>query len=190
MRKIIEKIYSNLIIRGKKNMENSNQNPQIFPSFQKVINRFAEKSELLAAEAHSIFNMSKDIHQIIGIIIVHQAAELALKAFCLKQNYTIFKKGSISIRFMEAIKRSKNFLQNEEQEILKILNIKRNAYQHSALFDISDIEFLKFILIDTLSIISKLLEYVGYKPEELNLILSFDNLLEIKTNIKSNIKEV
>lgn len=154
-----------------------------------VLNRFAEKSELLAAEAYSIFNLKKDISQVIGIIIVHQATELALKALCIKQENSIFGKGNITISFEDALNRSSNIILGHNKQILKILNITRNNYQHSALFDISKWLNPKDFLIDTLKIIVKILGEVDYNPEELKLILDHETSDNFNSNSKANMEE-
>lgn len=170
-------------------MNESNTDGMIYFSHKATIERFAEKAELLAAEAYDIFNKDRYICKIIGLIIIHQAAELALKANCLKQERTIIKSGNITITFSEAVKRSNNVLGNQESEILNILNIIRNNHQHSALFDISDIDDMKYRIIDTISIIVKVLENVGYLPNELNLILSHEESLS-KNNSENSIRRV
>jgi len=48
--------------------------PQL-PSHIKTVHRFAEKSELLATEAFTIFKQKREIHRIIALIIIHQATE-------------------------------------------------------------------------------------------------------------------
>ena len=137
--------------------------------------RFAEKSEILAAEAYNIFQLEREICKIIGIILIHQATELALKSLCLKLERTIFERGNITIGFGQALNRSRDIFDKEEFEILKILNIKRNNFQHSALFDTGVIDELKYLLIDTLSIISKILKNANYNPTELDLIIEIEN---------------
>ena len=137
--------------------------------------RFAEKAEILAVEAYSVFLLKRDICKIIGIILIHQATDLALKSLCLKLETTIFERGSITISFGQALSRSKNIIDKEEHEILKILNLKRNNFQHSALFDISSIDELKYLFIDTLSIISKILKNANYNPDELDLIIEIED---------------
>ncbi len=154
-----------------------------------IINRFAEKSELLAVEAYSIFNLEKEISQIIGIILVHQATELALKALCIKQENLIFQKGNITIKFEDALNRSSNFIKGHEKQILKVLNITRNNYQHSALFDISKWLNTKDFLIDTLIIIAKILEEVKYDPAELKLILGHEASNTFYKNLGINMEE-
>jgi len=154
-----------------------------------VINRFAEKSELLAVEAYSIFSSGKEISQIIGIILSHQAAELALKALCIKQENMIFQKGNITITFEEALNRSSNLIKGHNKQILKILNTTRNNYQHSALFDISKFFNTKDFLIDILTIIAKILEEVEYDTTELKLILDHEASNTFYNNLRIDMEE-
>ncbi len=157
---------------------------------ESTINRFAEKAELLAAESHTIFNLGREINRIIGIIVVHQAAELALKALCLKNERNIFEKGSFSIGFDDAINRNKKDLTYDEETVLRILNQKRNNYQHTAIFDVSDKRELNELLLDSLSIISRILNLVGYNPQEVNVVLNPSKQSKNKPASRSGIKEV
>ncbi len=155
-----------------------------------IIHRFAEKSELLATEAFTIFNQKREIHRIIALIIIHQATEHALKALCLNKKINIFKKGGRTISFEDALSNTNKFFHEEEFIALRILNKKRNEYQHSALFNLTDRVYIFELLRDILSIISKILEKVGYNPTEINLILKSDNKFRLNYEIESKIEEI
>ena len=150
----------------------------------KIIRRFSEKSELLAAESYEIFKKKviikpgENIHQIIGIIIIHQAVELALKAHCIYIERTIHKSGNYTISFEEALKRSGDVVIGNDREVLKILNNMRNNYQHSAIFDISSQLDPYDILLDSISIIVNILINSEYEPSELNIILKNEGYVE------------
>ena len=163
--------------------------PQL-PSHIKTVHRFAEKSELLATEAFTIFKQKREIHRIIALIIIHQATEHALKALCLNEKINIFKKGSRTISFEDSLNNTIKFLQKDEFIILKILNKKRNEYQHSALFDLTDSGYIYDLLHDTLSIISRILKKVDYDPTEINLILEYDKDSRSNDEIDSRIEEI
>jgi len=152
--------------------------------YERIINRFAEKAQLLAAEAYSIFENEKEICKIIGVIVVHQATELALKALCLQQENTIFQKGKVTIDFDTALQRCTNVIQFDEMILLKDLNGRRNDYQHNALFDRSNFEDLRDLLLDTLAITSKILKHMGYATGEIDFILDKENSLDNENNTK------
>lgn len=149
-------------------------------SYFEIINLFAEKSELLAVEAYSIFNVEREICKIIGIIIIHQAVELALKALCLHQGIMIFIKGDLTLSFPVAMNKIKGVITDQDKKILRILHIHRNSYQHSAIFDISRIN--KWLVIDALSIINEILDEIGCKSNEINLILELSDLADRENN--------
>ena len=156
--------------------------PRIITS---VIIRFCEKAHSLIAEAVEILKQNKPISEIIAIIIAHQAAEIALKGACVYQDNSIYKHSGITITFEEALNRSSNIISGADRIVFSILNDIRNHYQHHAIYDNSGGVDPKDLILDTISNIISIFNYIGYDSDELQLII--DNEVEIFDNLSTRI---
>lgn len=152
-------------------METTEQDVRKRATTEYTIKLFAGKSELLAVSSFDLYSKDEEIYSIIGFIIIHQAVELILKASCIFHGISIAATGGKTITFEEALKRNSNHLSKDEKHILYILNNKRNAFQHDAIFDVSDTELSNSIFNDTLSIIQKMFTKINYNASELEILL-------------------
>lgn len=127
---------------------------------------------MLIAEAVEILKQSKQISEVIAIIIAHQAAEIALKGLCIFQDNSIYKNSSVTITFDEALNRSSNIISGADKTFFSILNDIRNNYQHHAIYDNSGGVDTKDLIFDTISIIISIFNHIGYDIDELKLIIN------------------
>jgi len=91
-------------------MSTASQDPMILH----YANLFAEKTELLAVEDYEIFKRDREIDRVIGIIVLHQAAELTLKALCIIQRISIVRRGEMTIGFAEMMRNLNDNLANDD----------------------------------------------------------------------------
>jgi hypothetical protein len=144
--------------------------------YDPILLEFAKKGEQLAVEIPNLIQSGRMVEYEIALIVLHQAIELILKASCLKRDINIWREGTTTICFGDAMKKGgKGHLEKDDLKYLAALNQIRNTLQHGAMFDVRIPK--DWLLWRCLQTTSKLLTKIGIDSDEMPLVV--EKLAEI-----------
>lgn len=146
-----------------------------------LVQRFAEKSELLLIESCKLVQEESDTLLMISLLSYHQATEFSLKAYCILTGVDIYKRDRSTISFYRALN-SQNILDIHEKQLLASLNNIRNSLQHNAFFDISSRPLFIGLLESTIVINKKIYQAINYDDSELDVYLesNYSDILSLR----------
>ena len=151
-------------------MINSNTSGKPRKTQNPLVQKFAEKSELLLIESCKLIQEENNTKLMISLLSYHQATEFSLKAYCKFVGININESDNKTISFSKARKKV-DILTDHQQQLLEDLNLIRNNLQHNAIFDISNKPLILGLLEYTIEINTKIYQAINYDCSELDIYL-------------------